>query len=228
MSTSLLLLADGRFPTGGHAHSAGVEAAVAQGDVSDLASLERFLRGRLATTGVVEAAFSVAARSAVVDAPDPAGLAVRLARLDAELDARILSSRAREVSRRLGRQFTRAARTAWPDDRLGLLAGPPGPHQAIATGLVVGVVGGSTDDAARLPMHHLAAAVTSAAVRLLALDPMEAARLQVAVGPLVDELVAAAPEWAAAAPSTLPADGGALSEILAEHHGTWPARLFVG
>lgn len=226
MSTSLLLLADGRFPTGGHAHSAGVEAAVAAGDVTDLGTLERYLRGRLATSGVVEAAFCVAARSVIADVAE-AGPA-RLVRLDAELDARMLAPRAREVSRRLGRQFTRAARTAWPDPRLGLLAGSPGPHQAIATGVVVGVVGGSIDDAARLPLHHLAAAVTSSAVRLLGLDPMAAARLQVAVGPLVDELVAPAPDWATADPSMLPADGGALSEILAEHHGSWSARLFVG
>lgn len=228
MSTSLLLLADGRFPTGGHAHSAGVESAVRLGDVHDLGSLERYLHGRLATTGVVEAAFSVAARSSVVALGDRAELADRLALLDQELDARIVSPRAREVSRRLGRQFTRAARAAWPDTTLDLLHGSHGPHQAIATGVAVGVVGGSDDDAARLPMHHLAAAVTSAAVRLLAFDPMAVARVQVDAAGLVDRLVADAPVWAMTEPHTLPADGGALSEILAEHHGTWPARLFVG
>ncbi|MDP9074601.1 MAG: urease accessory protein, partial [Actinomycetota bacterium] len=43
-----LLLADGRFPGGGHAHSGGLEAAVADGSVADLAGLEAFLIGRLA------------------------------------------------------------------------------------------------------------------------------------------------------------------------------------
>ena len=34
MNSVLLLLADGRFPAGGHAHSSGLEAAVAAGRVS--------------------------------------------------------------------------------------------------------------------------------------------------------------------------------------------------
>ncbi|MEU1361738.1 hypothetical protein ABZ356_18065, partial [Micromonospora zamorensis] len=62
----LLLLADGRFPAGAHAHSGGLEAAVAAGRVTDLASLEAFLAGRLATAGLVGAAFAAAAHRAAV------------------------------------------------------------------------------------------------------------------------------------------------------------------
>ncbi|TBL26634.1 urease accessory protein UreF, partial [Verrucosispora sp. SN26_14.1] len=51
--TMLLLLADGRFPAGAHAHSSGLEAAVAAGRVTDLATLGEYLRGRLATAGLV-------------------------------------------------------------------------------------------------------------------------------------------------------------------------------
>jgi urease accessory protein len=58
MNAALLLLVDGRFPAGGHAYSAGVEAAVAIGDVVDGPTLERYLQGRLATTGQVDAAFA--------------------------------------------------------------------------------------------------------------------------------------------------------------------------
>ena len=58
MQPGLLLLADGRFPSGGHAQSAGVESAVAHGDVVDIETLERYLAGRLATTGLVDAAFA--------------------------------------------------------------------------------------------------------------------------------------------------------------------------
>ncbi|WP_445548284.1 urease accessory UreF family protein, partial [Frankia sp. CiP1_Cm_nod1] len=58
---ALLLLADGRLPAGGHAHSGGIEAATVDGSVTDLAGLKRFLRGRLATTGLVSAAFAAAA-----------------------------------------------------------------------------------------------------------------------------------------------------------------------
>ena len=48
---ALLTLADSRLPAGGHAHSGGVEQAVAAGLVTDAASLEAFLRRRLATAG---------------------------------------------------------------------------------------------------------------------------------------------------------------------------------
>ena len=58
---ALLLLADGRFPAGGHAHSGGVEAAVAHKAVHDTPSLEAFCRGRLHTTGLTAAGLAAAA-----------------------------------------------------------------------------------------------------------------------------------------------------------------------
>src|SRR5271163_4592270 len=61
MSVAALLLSDSRFPAGGHAHSGGVEPAVTAGSVSDLASLEAFLRGRLRTAGLVAAGLAAAA-----------------------------------------------------------------------------------------------------------------------------------------------------------------------
>ncbi|MGW4568815.1 hypothetical protein ACWEN3_42905, partial [Streptomyces sp. NPDC004561] len=46
---ALLVLADGRFPAGGHAHSGGAEAAVKAGRITSAAGLEDFCRGRLLT-----------------------------------------------------------------------------------------------------------------------------------------------------------------------------------
>lgn len=63
--SALLVLADGRLPTGGYAHSAGLEQAIRQGWVTDIAGLRDFLRGRLHTTGLMNAAFAVAAWKAV-------------------------------------------------------------------------------------------------------------------------------------------------------------------
>ncbi len=71
--TMLLLLADGRFPAGAHAHSSGLEAAVAAGRVTDLATLGDYLRGRLATAGLVAAAFAAAACRAAEPSPSPSG-----------------------------------------------------------------------------------------------------------------------------------------------------------
>ncbi|MGB7798925.1 MAG: urease accessory protein UreF, partial [Pseudonocardiaceae bacterium] len=55
-----LLLADSRLPTGGHAHSGGVEAAVERGLVRDESDLTLFLAGRLRGTGPVVAAVAAA------------------------------------------------------------------------------------------------------------------------------------------------------------------------
>lgn len=230
MLSDVLLLADGRFPTGGHAYAAGVEQAVAVADVCDGATLERYLAGRLATVGVTDAAFAVAAWSRVVAGPEAFH---ELDHLDAELTARTASPRAREVSRRLGRQMLRVAATVWPHPALDHLASASsatgdGPHQAIASGVVTAVAGGSSHDAARLVMHHLSVSVTTGAVRLLGLDPVLVARTHAHAGPLVDELLQPVDAWADAAPADLPGASGALTEILAEHHATWDARLFVG
>ena len=212
MNPALLLLADGRFPAGGHAHSAGVEAAVRFGDVHDEASLARYLHARLASTGVTDAAFAAAA------------VAGDRATLDVELTARILSPRLREVGQRMGRQLLRAGRRVWPDPALDALDGC---QQPIVLGAVVAAAGGTPHDAATIAMHHVSAAVTSAGVRLLGLDPMAVAAIQAAAAPLITALVAPADEWAAAAPRDLPALGGALTDILGEDHGHWTARLFV-
>ena len=59
------LLADGRFPAGGHVHSAGVEAAVADGRVHDEESLAAYMRGRLLTAGLTDAALAVATTTRV-------------------------------------------------------------------------------------------------------------------------------------------------------------------
>ncbi|MGI5488225.1 urease accessory protein UreF [Microtetraspora malaysiensis] len=61
MDAALLLLADSRLPAGGHAHSGGVEEAVRAGAVTGPGDLARFLRGRLATAGLVSAALAAAA-----------------------------------------------------------------------------------------------------------------------------------------------------------------------
>jgi urease accessory protein len=61
VDAALLLLTDSRLPAGGHAHSGGVEEAVRSGAITGPEDLARFLRGRLATAGLVTAALSAAA-----------------------------------------------------------------------------------------------------------------------------------------------------------------------
>ncbi|MEV6841512.1 urease accessory UreF family protein, partial [Streptomyces sp. NPDC051133] len=108
---ALLILADGRFPAGGHAHSGGVETAVASQSVYDAASLERFCQGRLHTAGLSAAGLAAAAATGY-DALT----------LDEAADARTPMPATREIARRLGRQMIRAVRTTWPSPELDRLA----------------------------------------------------------------------------------------------------------
>src|SRR5882757_1938663 len=101
MHAALLLLADGRLPTGGHAHSAGTESSVAIGDVIDVATLRTHVRRRLATSGFVDAAFAAAT---CAQAPAAAPWWRELA---AEYMARTGSPKLRAVSLTLGRQLLR-------------------------------------------------------------------------------------------------------------------------
>jgi urease accessory protein len=233
----LLLLADARFPAGGHVHSAGLEAAVSIGDVHDPDSLMRYLRDRLHTTGSVDAAFAAATtRSCQRGSGDAAGLRTAVERLDAEYAARTLSPYLRETSRRLGRQLLRVTTTTWPSSTVdSLLIGEQAGdghvgrdlHQPLAMGVATFAAGGREADAATITIHQLAGAVTSAATRLLGLDPIELAALQAVA---VDEAVAAVSDaraWDTGDLARLPATGGALTEILGEHHGSLDARLFA-
>ncbi|MFC4031769.1 urease accessory protein UreF [Streptomyces polygonati] len=219
---ALLLLADGRFPAGGHAHSGGAEAAVADGRVHDAATLAEFCRGRLHTTGLVAAALAAAATAGL----DPLIL-------DEAADARSPSPALRAVSRRLGRQLLRAARAAWPDPALDALAAahPRGAHQPVVLGLTAGAAGLRPLDAAYAAAYEAASAPATAAVRLLSLDPFHAASVLARLAPDID-LVAAAAESAAAEALTegvaaLPAASAPLLDLAAEHHATWPVRLFA-
>ncbi|WP_069466953.1 urease accessory protein UreF, partial [Actinacidiphila rubida] len=145
MSAALLLLADGRFPAGGHAHSGGAETAVAEGRITDAATLAEFCRGRLHTTGLVAAALAAAATAGA----DPLAL-------DGAADARTPSPVLRAVSRRLGRQLLRAARAAWPSpalDRLGA-ARPRGAHQPVVLGVAARAAGLTPLDAARATAYE--------------------------------------------------------------------------
>jgi urease accessory protein len=220
-TATLMLLADSRFPTGAHAHSAGIEASHARGDVRTVADLRCFLDGRLASVARTDAAFTAASCAGVTPS----------AELDSELAARTPSPRLRSVSRSLGRQLLRPAERAWPSPAYASLRSVhvDGPMQPVALGAVASIAGLSPREAALCSLHHLVGAVTTAAVRLLGLDPFDVQAIAASLATRLDEL---ADEAAAAADATrhgcpLPSDTSLLADILAEHHATWEVRLFA-
>ncbi|MEV4119987.1 urease accessory UreF family protein [Micromonospora sp. NPDC049645] len=223
----LLLLADGRFPAGAHAHSGGLEAAVAAGRVSDLATLEQFLAGRLATAGLVGAAFAAAAHRAAVLA-DSALRPGTLARLDAELDARTAAPALRAVSRRQGRALLRAGRAIWPAAPFAdLPATPGGAHQPLVLGLLCAAAGLSRVETATIAAYGTLTGVASAGVRLLGLDPYRVQALLVGLADSCDQTAADAARAADDPPERLPAAAAPLADIHAEIHATWEVRLFA-
>jgi urease accessory protein len=219
---ALLVLADGRFPAGGHAHSGGAEAAVKAGRITDAAGLEAFCRGRLHTGGLAAAALAAAAAHGV----DPVAL-------DAAADARTPSVALRGAARRLGRQLMRAARATWPHPELDALAGkfPKGAHQPVVLGVTARAAGLGAEDAAYCSAYEGISGPATAVVRLLSLDPFDATRVLARLAPEVDAVVAEAVVAGRLAAGrgvdVLPAGSAPLMEIGAEGHAAWPVRLFA-
>ncbi|RSN89235.1 urease accessory protein UreF, partial [Streptomyces sp. WAC 05379] len=177
---ALLVLADGRFPAGGHAHSGGAEAAVKAGRITGAASLEDFCRGRLHTAGLVAASLAAAAAAG----GDPV-------ELDAAADARTPSPALRLAARRLGRQLMRAARATWPSAELEELAGrfPKGAHQPVVLGVAARAAGLGAVEAAYCAAYESVSGPASATVRLLSLDPFEATAVLARLAPEMDRVV---------------------------------------
>src|SRR5206468_1637532 len=113
------------------------------------------------------------------------------AELDVELAARTASPALRRASRSLGRQLLRAAETAWPSPnyRAVRAAAPESaPFHSIALGAVAAVAGLAPADAALAALHHVVGGVTTAAVRLLGLDPFAVAALAARTAPRLAEM----------------------------------------
>ncbi|MFD4713336.1 urease accessory protein UreF [Streptomyces sp. NPDC058430] len=219
---ALLVLADGRFPAGGHAHSGGAEAAVKAGRITGAASLEEFCRGRLHTTGLVSASLAAAAALGL----DPVTL-------DEAADARTPSPALRTAARRLGRQLMRAARKAWPHPELDALARrfPKGAHQPVVLGLTARAAGLGPVDAAYCSAYESVSGPATATVRLLSLDPFDATAGLARLADDIDRVATEAAEAAARAVTegadSLPAASAPLLEVGAEAHAAWAVRLFA-
>jgi urease accessory protein len=219
---TLLLLADGRFPAGGHAHSGGLEAAVTAGRVRDVDDLAAFLRGRLHTAGYVAAAFAAAACAVSLSqkgSPIPAQAPIGLPfwHLDAEFDARTPSPALRRASRAQGRALLRAGRAMW-----SLPTVDRDLHHPVALGVVAAAAGLTPAQAALTAAYGTVGGPASAAVRLLGLDPYAVHKL---LAGLAAECDAVADR--ATTVDELPASSAPILDIGSEIHASWEVRLFA-
>jgi urease accessory protein len=209
---TLLVLADGRLPAGGHAHSGGLEAAVSAGRVRDLDGLGGFLRGRLATAGVVSACFAAVGCARTKEWFD----------LDRGLDARTPSPALRKASRAQGRALLRAGRAMWPVPAIGRE-----PHHPVALGVVAAAAGLTPRDAAVAAAYGTLTGPATAGVRLLGLDPYGAHALLAGLAGECDLIAEDAANRINDPVDALPAAGAPLLDIGAELHATWEVRLFA-
>ncbi|WP_341864179.1 urease accessory UreF family protein [Gymnodinialimonas sp. 57CJ19] len=217
---ALLLLADGRLPAGGYAHSGGLEPAVTAGRVTDMEGLEQFLIGRAETAGLIAAAFAAAACARAVR-DDLSEMPL----LEAELDARIPSPELRNVSRNLGRQLRRAMESIHPHADYAKLGNMP--HQPIVMGVAAAALGLGPGDAALAILHENNSGAAAAAAKVMRVDPFHVHAILARATARLDRLADTAASYADRDPADLPAGGSPLSDIAAEHHRRSDVRLFA-
>lgn len=160
----LLQLSDGSFPSGGFAHSAGLEACVQLGGVEGIEDFvdDAIVSARETTLPFVRAACS-----------EPA----RLATVDERFDATVPLDVPNRASRAQGRSFATAAARVFDLAVITEHARRGPAHHAPVFGAVFGMLGMSVDETAMAYLHGSMRGVLSAAVRLDLVGPLEAQRI---------------------------------------------------
>ena len=187
MRTSWLLLqlSDSALPTGGFAHSGGLEAAAQQGEVRTAADLRRFVRDALWQAGHATLPLASAAHA------DPTALP----RLDARADAFLVSRVANRASRTQGRAFLDTCARIFPSEvtavRDGARAAALLLHHAPIAGAVLRALEVERTQAQQLLLSLAMRGLLFAAVRLGIVGTHEAQRMQHELAAILDEVLAA-------------------------------------
>ncbi len=213
----MLQLADSAFPTGGFAHSAGLEAAVQGGEVRGAPELRRFVRELLWQAGHGALPLVGAAHR------EPSALLA----LDARADTFLTSHVAHRASRTQGRAFLDTCARIFP--------GPVAPvreaaraaglrfHQAPVFGAVLQALEVELPDAQRLFLSLTLRGTLSAAVRLGIVGTHESHQLQHGATPLLDAVL----EQCAGLDVDALAQPSPLLDLLGSTHDRLYSRLFL-
>ncbi len=212
----LYQLADSALPTGGFAHSAGMEAAAQLGRVLEPGDLPELLGEVIWSLATSALPFATAAFRRPAE----------LAALDRRCDASLPSHVANRASRAQGQAWLRAAEAAFGAGVAPVVeevrsARLPG-HLAPVFGALLASLGATEQDARRLFLFQGARAAVSAAVRLGIVGPLEAQALLAAAAADAEKALSAtadlAPEEAGSAAPLL--------DLLQGHQDRLYSRLF--
>ncbi|MDZ5620042.1 urease accessory UreF family protein [Nocardioides sp. HM23] len=215
----LMALTDARLPTGGHTQSAGLEPAVHAGLAADgrrLHEVVDYARDRLRTVVRVDAGAAVVARFLSRSGGDPL-------RVEPHWAARTPSAVLRAASRRQGRGCLRLAARIWPAV-LDHLPADAEIARPVVMGVVAAVTGLSAEQTALMVGYDDAQTVVAAALKLLPVDPVEAAGWGVALHPQIAELAADLSDLIE--PERISGAGAPLVDVFAEQHSRRRLRLF--
>ena len=208
------------YPIGAFSYSSGIEWVVEAGDITDAATLERWLAVMIADGGgFCDAVFLVHAYHAIAGSDDAA------LRRVAELAAAFAPSKERHLETTAqGRAFLDTTRAAWPCPALDRL--PAVWDGVVALPVAVGVAsaghGIALDAALSAYLHALAANLISSGVRLIPLGQTDGQRVLAALEPIV------AATAARALVTGLDDAGGAAfrADLASMRHETQYTRLF--
>ena len=216
-SWRVLQLADSGFPTGGFAHSGGLEAAVQQGEVRGAPELRRFVRELLWQAGYGGLPLLSAAHREPSALPE----------LDARTEAFLSNHVANRASRTQGRAFLDTCARIFPGPvgplREAARASGVGYHHAPLFGAVLRALEVELADAQQLFLSLTLRGTLSAAVRLGIVGTHASHQLQHQATPLLDAVLARCAELgvdALAQPSPL-------LDLLSATHDRLYSRLFL-
>jgi urease accessory protein len=208
------------YPIGAFSYSSGIEWAVEAGDITDAATLERWLAVMIADGGgFCDGVFFAHAHRAAAERDEKALRAV------AELAAVFAPSRERHLEATAqGRAFLDATRAAWPTPVLDRLLRLWDGAVALPVAVAVASAGHEIALAPALQayIHALTANLVSAGVRLVPLGQTDGQRVLAALEPVV------AATAARALATALDDVGGAAfrADLASMRHETQHTRLF--
>jgi urease accessory protein len=212
----VLQLGDATFPSGGFAHSGGLEAAMQAGALAAPRALERFIDDAIWQAGHMTLPFVAAAH----DAPR------RLVELDLAHDAALVNRVLNRASRSQGRAHLGACVRSFGGARLHALrdAARESPrHLAPIFGASLAALDVERDATLRLHLQGTVRGLVSAAVRLALVGPAEGQRLHASAAPTLE---AALRECSAQA-VTAQTQTAPLHDLLAGGHELLYSRLFA-